>query len=161
MLFFLVILIVDTALLTGNEFAIAAFIHPSLSRKNHQQNLAAIQHFGHLYGGIMPIWMGLTTGLHGVVSIWAWFYASQTFPWFLAATLTWAIVIPFSLVFPVPLNNQVKGWDLNHLPTDWEAIRQRWDFYNWIRVIFLVFALVLLLIGFQFTNQADFANSIV
>jgi uncharacterized membrane protein len=149
MLFILLVLIINTALLTGNEFAVAAFIHPALSRENHQQNLLAIQCFARLYGNIMPIWMALTSGLHGLASIWAWFYASQTFPWFLAATLIWAIVIPFSLIFPVPLNNQVKAWDLNRLPSDWEAIRRRWDFYNWMRAILLVAAFVLLLIGFQ------------
>jgi uncharacterized membrane protein len=149
MLFILLFLVVNTALLTGNEFAVAAFIHPSLARENSQQNLTAIQCFARLYGNIMPIWMGITSGLHGLVSLFAWFYAPQIFPWFIAATLIWAIVIPFSLIFPVPLNNQVKGWDLNHLPSDWESIRNRWDFYNWIRVVQLITALVLLLIGFQ------------
>jgi uncharacterized membrane protein len=149
MVFLLLAFVINTALLTGNEFAIAAFIHPSLVRANHQQNLSAIQCFAFLYGDIMPIWMGLTSGLHVLVSIWAWFYAPQAFLWYIAATLIWVIIIPFSLVFPVPLNNQVKTWDLNHLPSDWESIRKRWDFYNWIRVMLLITALVLLLIGFH------------
>jgi uncharacterized membrane protein len=58
-------------------------------------------------------------------------------------------VIPYSLIFPVPLNNQVKEWDLKNLPPDWEDVRSRWDFYNWLRVILLMSAFVLLSIGFK------------
>jgi hypothetical protein len=52
-------LLLNSALLTGNEFALAAFIHPSLSRQDHRSNLSAIQRFAHLYGGVMPIWMAV------------------------------------------------------------------------------------------------------
>lgn len=142
-------LLLNSALLIGNEFAIAAFIHPSLSRQDHRSNLSVIQHFAHLYGGVMPIWMAVTTAIHIFVGLMAWFYSPLAFPWLCSAALIWVAVIPFSLVFPVPLNNQVKEWDLNNLPPDWERIRSRWDLYNWLRVILLMFAFVLLLIGFQ------------
>ncbi|MBW4695974.1 MAG: hypothetical protein KME27_30025 [Lyngbya sp. HA4199-MV5] len=48
-------LLLNSALLTGNEFAVAAFIHPSLSRQDHRANLSAIQRFAQLYGGVMPL----------------------------------------------------------------------------------------------------------
>ena len=57
-------LLLNSALLTGNEFAVSAFIHPSLSGQDHRSNLSVIQHFAHLYGRVMPIWMAVTTALH-------------------------------------------------------------------------------------------------
>jgi uncharacterized membrane protein len=142
-------LLLNSALITGNEFAVAAFIHPSLSRQDHRLNLSAIQRFAHLYGGVMPIWMAVTTALHIFVCVMAWLYSPSAFPWLSAATLIWIIVIPFSLIFLVPLNNLVKEWDLNNLPSDWESIRSRWDFYNWLRVIFLISAFVFLSVGLK------------
>lgn len=142
-------LLLNSALLTGNEFAVAAFIHPCLSRENHRSNLSAIQRFAHLYGGVMPVWMGVTTALHLFVAVMAWLYAPSAFPWLGAAALIWVIVIPFSLLFPVPLNNQVKAWDLDNLPSDWESIRSRWDFYNWLRVVLLMSAFILLSVGLR------------
>jgi uncharacterized membrane protein len=142
-------LLLNSALITGNEFAVAAFVHPSLSRQDHRSNLSAIQRFAHLYGGVMPIWMAVTTALHIFVCVMAWLYSPSAFSWLSAATLIWVIVIPFSLIFLVPLNNQVKQWDLNNLPSDWESIRNRWDFYNWLRVIFLMSAFVFLSVGLE------------
>lgn len=142
-------LLLNSALLTGNEFAVAAFIHPSLSGDAHRSNLSAIQRFANLYGKVMPIWMGVTTALHIFVSAFAWFYFRAAFPWLFAAASIWAIVIPYSLIFPVPINNQVIEWDLNNLPSNWEQIRSKWDFYNWIRVMLLVSAFVLLAEGFK------------
>jgi uncharacterized membrane protein len=145
----ILVLLLNSALLTGNEFAVAAFIHPSLSHQDHQSNLSVIQHFAHLYGRVMPIWMAVTTALHIFVCVMAWLYSPSAFPWLCAAAIIWVLVIPFSLIFPVPLNNQVKEWDLNNLPPDWEDVRSRWDFYNWLRVILLMSAFVLLSIGLK------------
>lgn len=142
-------LLLNAALLTGNEFAVAAFIHPSLSRQGHRANLAVIQHFARFYGGLMPIWMAMTAALHIAFGAIAWFYSPPAFPFFCIAALIWVIVIPFSLIFPVPLNNQVQEWDLERLPADWETIRSRWDFYNWLRVVLLVSAFIALSLGFK------------
>ncbi|WP_036487599.1 DUF1772 domain-containing protein [Myxosarcina sp. GI1] len=145
----LLVLLLNSALLTGNEFAVSTFIHPSLSADNHRSNLPTIQHFAKLYGRVMPFWMGMTTGLHTLVSAIAWFYFKSVFPWLFATASIWAIVILYSLIFPVPLNNRVKEWDITELPLDWEQTRSKWDLYNWIRVIFLILAFILLSMGFK------------
>lgn len=149
MLSILLALLLNSALLTGNEFTVAAFIHPSLSGDNHRSNLPAIQRFAHLYGAVMPVWMGVTTTLQIMVCSAAWFYSQPAFPWLCATALIWVTIIPYSLLFPVPLNNQVKEWDVKNLPSDWEEIRQRWDLYNWLRVMLLITAFLLLAIGFK------------
>ncbi len=149
MILVILTLLLNSALLTGNEFTVAAFIHPSLSSQDHRSNLTVIQRFANLYGRLMPIWMASTTVLHIFVCVIAWFYSRPAFPWLFAATLIWIIIIPFSLIFLVPLNNQVIKWDLKNLPSDWENIRSKWDFYNWIRVTLLILAFVLLSVGFK------------
>lgn len=145
----LLVLLLNSALLTGNEFAVSTFIHPSLSAENHRLNLPTIQHFAKLYGRVMPVWMGVTTALHILVCGLSWFYFRSMFPWMFATALIWAMVIPYSLIFPVPLNNRVKEWEIDKLPSDWEQIRSKWDFYNWIRVIFLILAFFTLSMGFK------------
>lgn len=149
MILVILALLLNSALLTGNEFAVAAFIHPSLSSQDHRSNLSAIQRFAHLYGGVMPIWMAVTTALHIFVCVMAWLYSPSAFPSLFTAALIWVVIIPFSIIFPVPLNNQVKEWDLKNLPSDWENTRNKWDFYNWIRVMLLISAFVLLSVGLK------------
>ncbi|NET48084.1 MAG: DUF1772 domain-containing protein [Merismopedia sp. SIO2A8] len=153
MIFVILALLLNSALLTGNEFAVAAFIHPSLSHQDHRSNLSAIQVFANFYGKVMPIWMATTTVLHIFVCAVAWIYSPSAFPWVCAAALTWVIVIPYSLLFPVPLNNQVKEWDLDNLPPDWKEIRSKWDFYNWLRVMLLILAFVLLSLGLKYYSS--------
>src|SRR5271165_5818489 len=44
---------------------------------------------------------------------------------------------------PVPINNRVGQWDLNHLPQDWKSDRRRWDMLHAIRIAILFAAFVL------------------
>jgi len=45
----------------------------------------------------------------------------------ISAVTLWIIIIVFSLIGPVPINDQVKAWELAQLPEDWKAKRRRWD----------------------------------
>lgn len=148
MSYLLLILVINTALLVGNEFSVAVFIHPALVAASHQQYLAAIQVFAQRFGQVMPIWMGGTAGCHLILTGLSWRSHSAVFPLLLAATVLWLGIIAFSLLGPVPINNQVIQWNLAQLPNDWIALRQRWDRLNLIRVALLLTALTLLLLAF-------------
>jgi hypothetical protein len=50
----------------------------------------------------------------------------------------------YSVLLPVPINNQVARWQPDSLPGNWRELRNRWDMLHAIRVGFLVVALVLL-----------------
>ena len=54
-------------------------------------------------------------------------------------------MIVYSVLLPVPINNQVARWKPDSLPSNWRALRQRWDTLNVIRVGVLTFALILLI----------------
>ena len=143
------ILTCSTALILGNEFSIATFIHPGLSGANHKAFLPAIQVFAQLFGKIMPFWMGATGLLHLILLWLTWHWPGAGSAWLLLATILWVAIIVFSLLGPVPINDRVKGWKLNNLPADWESQRQRWDHLNAIRVAMILVAFVALLLSFK------------
>jgi hypothetical protein len=148
---FYFVLIISTALLLGNEFSIGFFVHPSLARAGHQTFLPAIQVFARLFGKIMPIWMAGTLLLH-LLLLWL----TQRWPakhtiYLACASLLWIIIILFSVIGPVPINNRVKGWDSAQPPKDWEVQRRRWDQLNAIRVLLIALAFAALLAAFKTT----------
>jgi len=42
-------------------------------------------------------------------------------------------VLVITLAIEVPIDNQIKVWTVATLPLDWEAIRDRWEFYHTAR----------------------------
>jgi uncharacterized membrane protein len=143
------ILICSTALILGNEFSIAAFIHPGLSRANHRSFLPAIQVFAKLLGKVMPFWMGGTLLVHLIVLWLTWHWPAPGSVWLLLATILWIAIILLSVLGPVPINDRVKGWDVNKLPADWEDQRRTWDRLNAIRVAMIFVAFLALLLSFK------------
>ena len=143
------ILILSTATLLGNEFSVAVFIHPSLSRAHHERFLPAIQVFAALFGKIMPFWMAATVLLHLILLGLTWNWLAPHTVLLLAATLLWFAIIVFSLVGPVPINDRVKAWDTQKLPPDWQEQRRRWDRLNGIRVVMIALAFLALILSYK------------
>ena len=100
-------LILSTATLLGNEFSVGVFIHPALSRADHERFLPAIQVLAALFGKIMPFWMAATVLLHLILLGLSWDWPAAHTVLLLAATLLWLAIIVFSLIGPVPINDQV------------------------------------------------------
>ncbi len=134
-------------MLLGNEFSISAFIHPALSRTQHESFLPAIQVFAALFGKIMPFWMAATLLLHLILLGLAWHWPALPTLLLLTATLLWFAIILFSVFGPVPINNQVIAWDVRQLPPDWQAKRRRWDRLNAIRVVMIASAFLALILS--------------
>ena len=62
----------------------------------------------------------------------------------LSAAGLFAAMIIYSVLLPVPINNQVARWQPESLPANWRELRHRWDALHAIRVGVLLLALVLL-----------------
>lgn len=139
--------LVGAALLTGNEFAVGAFIHPSLSRLETKTHVAAVQEIGRVYGKIMPFWMGGTVLFCLSLVLLAAPWYSEIWWFFVAATLFYAGAVVFSLLGPVPINNQVIKWDDDNLPDDWRKLRRRWDNLHSVRIAILIIGFVCLAAG--------------
>jgi hypothetical protein len=144
-----IILIVSTALILGNEFSVGFLIHPSLARVDHRAFLPAIQVFARFFGKIMPIWMAGTLLLHLLLLWLTWQWPADHTVLLISAVFLWIIIIVFSVIGPVPINDRVKGWDISQLPDDWETYRRRWDRLNAIRVGLIGIAFLALLLSFK------------
>ncbi len=139
-----IIAIVVAGTMTGNEIAVAVFFHPRISRLNDAVHVRAVQALAIGLGSAMPFWYALTF----LLSLAIIFFAHPTWntPWWLAlgATALFAAMSIYSVLLPVPINNQVARWQPDSLPANWRDLRGRWDTLHAIRVGFLVVALVLL-----------------
>ena len=139
--------LVGAALLTGNEFAVGAFIHPSLSRLETKTHVAAVREIGRVCGKVMPFWMGGVV-LFCLSLVWLsapWF--SQICWFFAAAAAFYAGAIVFSLLGPVPINNKVVKWNSDDLPGDWRELRRRWDNLHSVRIAILIIGFICLVTG--------------
>jgi uncharacterized membrane protein len=52
------------------------------------------------------------------------------FYWLLSTLILFGLVLAITLFIEVPIDNQIKTWTPDALPTDWNAIRDRWQFYH-------------------------------
>ena len=136
--------IVVAGTMTGNEIAVAVFFHPRISRLEDAVHVRAAQTLAKALGTVMPFWYALTFLLALAVTFMA--HPAWSTPWWLAlgSTVLFAIMIVYSVLLPVPINNQVARWQPDSLPTNWRELRRRWDTLHAIRVGFLIAALILL-----------------
>ena len=138
------IAIVVAGTMTGNEIAIGFFVHPRLSRLDDAVHVRAVQTLAVAQGVAMPFWYALTC----LLSLTTTFFAQSTWDtprWLaLGATALFIAMSIYSVLLPVPINNQVARWQPDSLPSNWRELRNRWDVLHAIRVGFLVVALVLL-----------------
>jgi uncharacterized membrane protein len=139
-----IIAIVVAGTMTGNELAVALFVHPRLSRLDDAVHVRAVQTLAIGLGVAMPFWYALTCLLSLATTLFAqptW----ETPRWLaLGATTLFAAISIYSVLLPVPINNQVARWQPDSLPPNWRELRSRWDTLHAIRVVILVAALVLL-----------------
>ena len=61
-----------------------------------------------------------------------------------AALVLMAIALVITLVVNVPIDRQIQAWTTDALPSDWRAIRDRWEFYHGLRTVVSLGALTCL-----------------
>ena len=52
----------------------------------------------------------------------------------LAAALEF-IVLVITMAFEIPINTQVQSWTAGSAPSTWEAVRDRWLRFHWLRTV--------------------------
>lgn len=136
--------IVVAGTMVGTEFAVAAFVHPRMSRLEDAVHTRMAKTLASALGAAMPIWYPLTFILSLAVTFTA--HPTGSTSWWLAlsSTALWALMSIYSLLLPVPINNQIARWNPDSLPPNWRDLRRRWDTLHTIRVCFLVLAQILL-----------------
>lgn len=143
-IFLYVTTIVMAGLMVGNEFAVSAFVHPSFSQLDDTVHAPSAQSLARIYGRVMPFWYALVLIMTLAVTINLRLARSAALWLAIASAALWALSIVFTLIGPVPINNQVIDWDLEHLPPNWKDLRSRWDRLHAVRVAILFAAFVCL-----------------
>ena len=147
--------IVVAGTMTGNEIAVAVFFHPRISRLEDAVHIRAAQTLASALGAAMPFWYALTFLLSLAATFVA--HAMWSTSWWMAlgSAALFAAMIVYSLLLPVPINNQVARWQPDSVPANWRELRRRWDMLNAIRLVFLVVALILLVTSSVIPSSAQ------
>jgi uncharacterized membrane protein len=136
-----------TGLMAGNEFAVAAFVHPQLHKLSDSLHARTAALIAGVLGKAMPLWYGLALVFilgaafeHRPVSSGPGLFIGL-------AAILWAITIAFTITMLVPINNRIAKMNPEHPYDCWLQDRCRWDQLHQVRVALLIMALVLLLTG--------------
>jgi uncharacterized membrane protein len=135
------------AIMVGNEFAVAAFVHPQLQRLDHRAHAQAAAPLAHSLGKAMPIWYGIALLL--ILGAASEHRPLSNGPGLLiaSAAVLWAATIVFTITALVPINNRIAALNPEHPYDGWLNDRNRWDHLHRIRVALLVMSVLLLLSG--------------
>jgi uncharacterized membrane protein len=135
--------ILSSGLMIGVEFAVSAFINPTLRKLDVAPQASALSLFAKLLGAVMPLWYALNLILLIAESVLRHHTPAFT-PLILAASL-WALIILFTIAVLVPINNRIARLQTTALPSDWQQAHRRWDILHTLRVVLLTVAFVLAL----------------
>jgi hypothetical protein len=68
----------------------------------------------------------------------------------LAGFVLFIVALLITLIVEVPIDNQIEGWTVATLPADWQQLRDRWEWFHFVRSWVSVLGLALLLGGALF-----------
>jgi uncharacterized membrane protein len=138
-----IISILSLGLMIGVEFAVSAFINPTLHKLDYEPQAKALSLFAALLGFVMPFWYGLSLMLLIAEAVLRRHTSAFT-PLTIAASL-WTFIILFTLAVLVPINNRIAKLQPTALPADWQQAHRRWDILHRLRVALLILAFLLAL----------------
>lgn len=142
-----VLSIVSIGLLVGTEFAVSAFINPVLAKLAPEAGAHATSLFARNLGRAMPFWYVLNFVLL-IIEVVMHRHGSGV-GWLAAAPVLWAVVIVFTLLILVPINNRIAAMDSGPFSDRLKQEHTTWDLLHRWRVAALSACLVSLLIGIQ------------
>src|SRR5262249_55317131 len=131
----ILLVLLCTSLLVGNEFTVGVFINPAFSRLPDVSQAFAARETARIYGKVMPFWMITNVLLCCLLTVLVGDRYSTQWWFYLAGTVLFALVSVFSVIFPVPVNNKIASWNPNDLPSDWRELRRRFNRYHFVRIV--------------------------
>jgi uncharacterized membrane protein len=138
-----ILAILTLGLMIGVEFAVSAFINPTLRQLAPEPQARALSLFAARLGFVMPFWYALSLVLLIAEAILRRHTPALT-PLILAASL-WVLIILFTLAMLVPINNRIAKLQPTALPAGWQSAHRRWDTLHRLRVALLLLAFILAL----------------
>jgi Domain of unknown function (DUF1772) len=134
-------------LICGSEFNVAAFGHPSLNRQPLETHIRIRSSMAALFGRVMPFWMAGSAVLNLFLILPFEHLTGLSWRFAAIAFAIQALMIVFSLLGPVPINNRIIKWTPQSLPANWKTEESRWDLYHWFRTCSLIVAFALLAVS--------------
>jgi uncharacterized membrane protein len=138
---------VVAGMMTGNELAVAAFVHPQLQKLSDRAHAQTAALLAGSLGKAMPLWYGLSL----VFILGAAFEHRPVMsgPGLLITSAAAILVatILFTVTTLVPINNRIARMNPEQPYAEWLRDRARWDQLHRVRVALLIVALLLLLAG--------------
>jgi uncharacterized membrane protein len=129
------------------EFGSYAFVHPVIRKLPVEHHVAVEKGLLRTFGRVMPVLMTASAGLalanasvsggHGGPQLWRW-----------AGAAALIVALVSTIIVNVPINLATGKLDPAAPPSDWRAIRHRWEVFQGIRSWLLVIGFVLIGIGF-------------
>jgi uncharacterized membrane protein len=138
------------AAMAGNEFAVAAFVHPQLYRLDDKAHAHAASLLAKTLGRWMPLWYPLALLLI-LGAFWEHRPLKTPSLLILAAGILWALIIVWTILVLVPINNRIAGLNPQRPYEGWRDDRVRWDRLHRIRVVLLIVAVVMFITGLLLT----------
>jgi uncharacterized membrane protein len=83
----------------------------------------------------LPMSIIMPASLFGLIILLSgsWKIRSLYFYCILVTLLLFVIALIITVVIEVPMDNRIKTWEVSTIPSDWTAIRDRWEYYNTMR----------------------------
>jgi uncharacterized membrane protein len=134
-------------LMCGSEFNVAAFGHPSLNRQPLETHIRIRSSMAALFGRVMPFWMAGSAVLNLFLILPFEHLSGLSWRFAAIAFAIQALMIVFSLLGPVPINNRIIKWTPQSPPANWKTQESRWDLYHWFRTCCLIVAFALLTVS--------------
>jgi uncharacterized membrane protein len=136
-----------TGTMVGNEFAIAAFVHPQIRLLPTPAHAQAASLLARILGRLMPLWYALALLL--IIGAAYEHRPITTGPGRLIvlSAILWAMTIIVTIAMLVPINNRIARMNPEQPHPTWLQDRARWDRLHQVRVAVLFVALLLLLAG--------------
>lgn len=139
-------------LMAGNEFAVAAFVHPQLRKLGDRAHAQTAALLAAVLGKSMPVWYGLALALILGAAFEHRPFTSAPGSFIVLAAVLWTTAIVFTITTLVPINNRIAKMNPEHPYDCWLQDRSRWDLLHQVRVALLIMAFLLLLTGLLGSN---------
>jgi uncharacterized membrane protein len=131
-------------LMIGTELAVSAFVNPILWKLDDHAQMNAIRMFAAKLGTVMPFWYGL-----GLLLLLAETFAMRHDPEVVLLSVAsgiWVAIIVLTLLFLVPINNQLARFEPGAATQRTQQDHRKWDRLHRLRVLALTASMVLFLV---------------
>lgn len=133
------------ALLTGNEFCVAAFVEPTLRSLPDAEQMRTVPRFAGILGKFMPPWYAATLLLTLAATV---ARSRHGAGWVNGAAVSFVlqlIVLAITLAFLVPRNSRLARMTTPY--PRWQADAHQWDQLHRLRVALLLLATIALAVA--------------